>query len=233
MTNLSLSARPEPVPLDPANTALIVIDMQNAYASKGGYVDRAGFDVTNAQQAVDKVSEAVSLSRQSGIQVVFLQNGWDKAYVEAGTPLSPNWHKSNALRTMRSRPELAGKLLARGGWDYDIVDALKPDSGDIVIAKPRYSAFFNSQLDSILRSRRIRHLIFVGIATNVCVESTIRDGFHLEYFCTMLDDATHHLGPDYVRQASIYNIEKFFGWVSSVEEYRRALAFATPPSEGV
>ena len=116
-------------------------------------------------------------------------------YVEAGGPGSPNWHKSNALKTMRARPELAGQLLARGGWDYELVDALAPQPGDIRLHKTRYSAFFNSQLDSTLRARGIRTLVFVGIASNVCVESTLRDGFHLEYFGVMLEDATHHLGP--------------------------------------
>ena len=85
--------------------------------------------------------------------------------------------------------------------------------------KTRYSAFFNSQLDSVLRARGIRTLIFVGIASNVCVESTLRDAFHLEYFSVMLDDATHHLGPDFVAKACLYNVEKFFGWVSNVANF--------------
>jgi ureidoacrylate peracid hydrolase len=120
---------------------------------------------------------------------------------------------------MRRRPELQGQLLARGGWDYELVDALKPEPGDIVIAKPRYSAFFNTGLDSMLRARGIRTLVFTGIATNVCVESTMRDGFFLEYFGIVLHDATHHAGPDFIQQASLYNIENFFGWVSSVADF--------------
>jgi ureidoacrylate peracid hydrolase len=156
--------------------------------------------------------------------VIFFQNGWDADYVEAGGPGSPNWHKSNALKTMRKRPELQGKLLAKGGWDYALVDDLQPKPGDIVVPKTRYSGFFNSQFDSILRARGIRNLVFCGIATNVCVESTLRDGFHLEYFGVMLEDATHQAGPDYIQKASIFNIETFFGWVSSASDFRRAFA---------
>ena len=70
-----------------------------------------------------------------------------------------------------------------------------------------------------MRARGIRNIVFVGIATNVCVESTLRDGFHLEYFGVMLEDATHHLGPDFMQAASVYNVEKFFGWVSSVADF--------------
>lgn len=75
-----------------------------------------------------------------------------------------------------------------------------PQPGDIVLPKPRYSGFFNTPLDSILRSRGIRHLVFTGIATNVCVESTLRDGFFLEYFGVVLEDATHQAGPKFAQK---------------------------------
>jgi len=216
---VTLPARPEPIRVSADETAILVIDMQNAYASEGGYVDLAGFDIAGAAGTIGQIGKVIETARGAGILVVYLQNGWDPAYVEAGGPGSPNWHKSNALKTMREKPELEGKLLARGGWDYALVDALAPQEGDIVLPKTRYSAFFNSQLDSILRSRGIRNLVFVGIATNVCVESTLRDGFHLEYFGVMLEDATHHLGPDFIQAASVYNVEKFFGWVSTVADF--------------
>ncbi|SFG50277.1 ureidoacrylate peracid hydrolase [Novosphingobium sp. CF614] len=223
-----LPARPEAIRLDPATTAVIVVDMQNAYASRGGYVDEAGFDVGPAASVIGRIAQVLDSARAAGMSIVFLQNGWDAGYVEAGTPLSPNWHKSNALKTMRARPELAGRFLARGGWDYELVDALAPREGDLRIHKPRYSAFFNSQLDSILRARGIRTLVFTGIATNVCVESTLRDGFHLEYFGVLLEDATHHLGPDFIQQATVYNVEKFFGWVSTVADFRTAVGQLAP-----
>ncbi|WP_275228653.1 pyrimidine utilization protein B [Novosphingobium album (ex Liu et al. 2023)] len=218
-----LAARPEPIRLSAGSTAVIVVDMQNAYASRGGYVDEAGFDIAPAAEVAGRIGQVLDAARAAGMPIVFLQNGWDAGYVEAGTPASPNWHKSNALKTMRARPELAGRFLARGGWDYELVDVLRPAPGDIRVHKPRYSAFFNSQLDSILRARGIRTLIFAGIASNVCVESTLRDGFHLEYFGVLLEDATHHLGPDFTREATLYNVEKFFGWVSTVADFRRAV----------
>ncbi|WP_109809487.1 pyrimidine utilization protein B [Sphingosinithalassobacter portus] len=217
--SVALPARPEAIRVDPATTAVVVIDMQNAYASKGGYVDLAGFDISGAAGTIGRIAQVLDVARGAGMPVIFLQNGWDADYVEAGGPGSPNWHKSNALKTMRARPELKGKLLARGGWDYELVDALTPQPGDIRVHKTRYSAFFNSQLDSVLRSRGIRTIVFVGIATNVCVESTLRDGFHLEYFGILLEDATHHLGPDFIQQATVYNVEKFFGWVSTVSDF--------------
>ena len=110
------------------------------------------------------------------------------------------------------------------------MQALPPQPGDIVVRKPRYSAFFNTNLDSLLRARGIRSLVFTGIATNVCVESTLRDGFFLEYFGIVLHDATHQAGPDFIQKATLYNVDKFFGWVSSVEEFRNALKAINPLS---
>lgn len=219
-----LPARPEPVAVPAHKTAVIVIDMQNAYASKGGYLDLAGFDISGAAKVIANTKQVLEVARAAGIQVIYFQNGWDCNYVEAGGPGSPNFHKSNALKTMRKRPELQGKLLARGGWDYELVGELKPHPGDIVLHKTRYSGFFNSQLDSVLRARGIRHIVFTGIATNVCVESTLRDGFFLEYFGVVLEDATHQAGPEFLQKAAIYNVETFFGWVSTVADFKGAFA---------
>ena len=216
---VTLPARPEPIRVRVDNTAVVVIDMQNAYASPGGYLDLAGFDIDGAARVIEQSAKVLDTARSAGLPIVYFQNGWDEAYVEAGGPGSPNWHKSNALKTMRQRPELQGKLLARGGWDYDLVEALAPKPGDIVLPKTRYSGFFNSQLDSVLRARGIRNIVFVGIATNVCVESTLRDGFFLEYFGILLEDATHQAGPEFLQKASVYNVETFFGWVSTVADF--------------
>ncbi|WP_084596174.1 pyrimidine utilization protein B [Pseudomonas massiliensis] len=220
----ALPARPEPLYLHPSNTALVVVDMQNAYASVGGYVDSAGFDISGAQGVIARIASAIEAARAAGVTVVYLQNGWDSQYVEAGGPGSPNWHKSNALKTMRKFPELQGRFLAKGGWDYALVEALAPQAGDILVPKTRYSGFFNSTLDSTLRARGIRNLVFSGIATNVCVESTLRDAFHLEYFGVLLEDATHELGGPAIQAAAVYNIETFFGWVSNVEAFVNLLS---------
>lgn len=215
----TLPARPEALSLKASETALIVVDMQNAYSSLGGYLDLAGFDVSATAPVIANIQKALSTARAAGMPVVFFQNGWDPEYVEAGGPGSPNWHKSNALKTMRQRPELQGTLLAKGGWDYQLVDELKPQPGDMVVPKTRYSGFFNTNFDSLMRSRGIRNLVFTGIATNVCVESTLRDGFFLEYFGVVLADATHQAGPAFAQQAALFNIETFFGWVASVDDF--------------
>lgn len=218
-----LSATPEPLTFRLSQSALIVVDMQNAYASKEGYLDRAGFDISGTQNVIANTAKAIHQARDAGMTIVFFQNGWDPQYVEAGGPGSPNWYKSNALKTMRKQPELMGSLLAKGSWDYALVEQLTPQPEDIVIPKTRYSGFCNTNLDGVLRSRGINTLVLTGIATNVCVESTLRDAFFLEYFGVVLSDATNQAGPDGIQKASLYNIETFFGWVSDVSEFCSAL----------
>ena len=219
-----LESLPEPIKLDPSQTALIVVDMQNAYASQGGYLDLAGFDVTATKPVIDKIKQAVDIAHQSGIQVIYFRNGWDNKYVEAGGNGSPNYHKSNALKTMRKNPEIEGTLLAKGGWDYELVDELSPAPQDIVIDKPRYSGFANTNFGSVVRSRGIRNLLLTGIATNVCVESTLRDGFFLEYFGVLLDDACYQAGPVEAHDATLYNVKTFFGWVSDVASMQQCFS---------
>ncbi|MES2165892.1 MAG: isochorismatase family protein [Pseudomonadota bacterium] len=218
--SLVLGAKPEEFPLSTDETALIVVDMQNAYASPGGYLDLAGFDVTGTKPVIAAVAETIEISRKLGLTIVFFQNGWDAEKQEAGTPDSPNWWKSNALKTMRARPELDGQLITRGTWDYELVEKIKPLPGEIVLPKPRYSGFSGTQLDGMLRARRIRNLLVVGVASNVCVESTIRDAYFLEYFPIMVKDATLQAGPVSLQEATVYNVETFFGWTTTVSELR-------------
>jgi ureidoacrylate peracid hydrolase len=213
-----LGAKPDPVEFEPRATAVIVVDMQNGYCSPGGYFGQLGVDLSPARQVIQSINTLVRGARNAGMHILWLQNGWDAAQKEAGGANSVNQRKGNSLRLMRERPELYGKLLTKGTWDYALVDELKPDASDIVIPKPRYSGFAGTSLDSILRSRRIETLLVCGVATNVCVESTIRDAFFAEYFPVLIRDACYQAGPDFLQQATIYNVEHFFGWSASVAD---------------
>lgn len=219
----TIPARPEPIAIRASRSAVLVVDMQNAYLSKGGYYDLFGLDISGAPALIEKVNAVLAASRRVGMAVVFFQNGWSPDLHDAGGPDSPNWHKSNALRLMRERPELAGTLLAKGTWDYALVDEIKPEPRDLVVQKPRYSGFWGTNLDMLLRARGIRHLVFTGIASNVCVESTLRDAFFLEYFPVLVADGTLQGGPPAVHEATLFNVQTFFGWVTTTDQYVAAL----------
>jgi len=218
-----VEARPEPIEIDLAQTAVVAVDLQNGYASPGGYRALIGQDVGPARAAVANALRLLEAARAAGLTVILLQNGWDAELKTAGGPHSPNWHKSNPLKAMRARPELKGKILTHGSWDYAFIDQLKPAPGDIVVPKARYSGFCGTALDNVLRARDIRNLVFTGIATNVCVESTIRDAYHREFFCLLVADATAQSGPSFIQEATLYNVERFLGWVTTTDAMCAAL----------
>jgi ureidoacrylate peracid hydrolase len=222
-----IPADPEPVRLDLDRTALVVVDMQNAFASPGGMLDLAGIDVTPARDAVANARLVCDAARSAGVIVIYLTIGYPADGSTAGGPDSPNPQKELSLCLVRERPELSGRLLTFGTWDFQIVDELAPEPADMVIVKSRYSGFHGTNLDSVLRSRGIRNLLFVGIASNVCVESTIRDAYFNEYWPVMIADATMPAGSADIQLATLYNVSKFFGWVTNAEDAATALRGAS------
>jgi ureidoacrylate peracid hydrolase len=215
VTSLTLDTRPEPLEIDLAMTAVIVVDMQNAFASRGGLLDLAGVDITGADAVVRTIGGILEAARGAGVPIVYLQTGYKPDLSNGGGPTSPNPRKETALCLMRARPEFKGQLLVEGTWDFQIIDALAPQAGDAVVLKTRYSGFAATPLDSVLRARGIRYLVFVGIATNVCVESTLRDAYFHEYWPILVTDGAMQAGPPEAHLATIFNVESFFGWTLS------------------
>jgi ureidoacrylate peracid hydrolase len=201
--------------------------MQNAFVSPGGYLDRAGFDISGAARVVERVGRVLAAARAAGVPIFHSQNGFDAGLddVAAGSP----WReKSPAVALMRERPELAGQILIKGTWDHAIVDALAPQPGDIVVPKTRPSCFAGTALDMMLRARGVRTIAVCGIASNVGVEWTLREGLSLEYFGLLIEDATMPAGPAFVHDATVFNIERFVGWVTTSADFCRALEAARP-----
>jgi ureidoacrylate peracid hydrolase len=220
---LTFSTKPEPLKADPERSAVIVVDMQNAFASRGGMFDLSGVDISGARRVIAVLQQTLDKAREAGMKVVYLQMGYDARLTTSGGPDSPNWHKELALLLMRKRPELKGKVLTEGQWDWEVVEELKPHAEDLVVNKTRYSGFYGTPLDSMLRTRGIKTLFFTGIATNVCVESTLRDAFFLDYWPVLLHDATMQAGPPLLQQATVQNVENYLGWTLTTPEFMQTL----------
>ena len=214
----TLNARPEPVNIDFRKSAVVVVDMQNAFASAKGMLDLAGVDISAAPQVVHSIGGVLEAARQVGVPIVYLKMGYQPDLSDGGGPTSPNWHKELGIRMMNCRPELKGKLVTVGSWDFEIVNELKPRPDDLVIVKTRYSGFARTPLDEELRKRGIRFLFFTGIATNVCVESTLRDAFFLDYWPILISDGAMGSQPS-LHQAALQNVEAFFGWTIPAAEF--------------
>ena len=145
---VSLIAKPETIDIDPSATALVIVDMQNAFATKGGMFDLAGFDISGAAPRDRRQrGELLDACRKAGVKVVHLQMTYKPDLSDGGDASSPNYHKELGLCMMRARPELAGKLLIENTWDWQIVDALKPAAGEKVVCKTRYSGFVRTDLE--------------------------------------------------------------------------------------
>ena len=219
-----LSTRPEPLEVAFERSAVVVVDMQNAFASKGGMLDIAGADLRDASRVVSATRSLLDAARGRDLPVVYLRMAYKPDLSDSGGPQSPNWHKELGLCLMGSRPELKGKILIEGTWDAQIITELAPAPGDVVITKTRYSGFAGTTLDSQLRMRGIRYLFFTGIATNVCVESTLRDAYFHDYWPILVTDATMPAGDQSLYKATLYNVESFFGWSIPSEDLIASLS---------
>ena len=124
---------------------------------------------------------------------------------------------------MHKNPELRGKFLTPGTWDWEIVDELKPRPEDVIVNKTRYSGFVNTELDSVLKSASIKHTLFIGLFTNICVESTLRDALFHEYFAVLVSDGCGNTGPDYTQKATLWNVTSVFGWVTTADNLIKSL----------
>ena len=232
---ITIDAKPGPIAIDSAKTAVIVVDMQNDFGSKGGMFDRAGIDISMIERVVAPTARVLAAARKAGIPIVYLQMAFQPDLSDMGLRDSPNWrdHQRMSVGTAVRAPNgTQGRILIRNTWNTDIVSDLKPETADTLIYKHRFSGFYETDLDSTLKALGVRYLIFTGCTTSVCVESTIRDAMFRDYSPLLLADcAAEPLGygmPRSNHEASLFLIETMFGWVSSSEQFINALAAPAP-----
>jgi ureidoacrylate peracid hydrolase len=191
----------------PDNAALIVIDMQNDFCSPGGVFPRLGYDVIAIQSMIPRLANLVEQARSAKVPIIFVKSSYNT---------SPNWFLSEVWFEHKSRKQ-AGvytkeEALKPGTWGWDLVEDLKILPEDAVVYKHRYNAFHGTDLDLILRSRKIKSIIFTGMTTNVCVESTARDAFFRDYYVVFTSDCTA-TWETHLHQPTLENIERYFGLV--------------------
>jgi ureidoacrylate peracid hydrolase len=186
--------------------------------------DLAGFDISATEGVIENNRIIIDSARKEGCKIVYLKMSYDPDYSNSGGPESPNWHKELGLVMMRRNPEYWGKFVTSGSWDEEICEELKPMPGDIVVRKQRYSGFAGTNLDLILKTHSIKYCIYTGVATNVCVESTLRDGFFLDYWPIIVSDAVNQAGPSFTQEATFWNVEALLGWVTTTDDFIKALS---------
>lgn len=220
-----LDARPEPLELDLRRVAVIVVDAQNDFASPGGMFDNAGIDIRGIAAAAQTTRPVLAAARAAGIPVVYLNMQHAPDLSDAGPPEGPHRVKHGPLAlgdTVAAPDGSRSRILIRDTWNTENVLELAPQAGDVVVSKHRYSGFFETELDEVLRGLAVTHLLVTGCTTSVCVESTVRDATFRNYTCVVLEDCTSE--PLGTHEASLKVIETLFGWVSSSHAVLGALA---------
>ena len=228
---VKVEAKPEPINVDIARTALFVIDMQNDFASKGGLFDLAGIDISMNQKTVESTKKVLATARQAGMKIIYTKMEYSADLADLGPFDSPNRTRHLAFsvgKTIKAPDGRPSRLLVKGTWNTEIIPELAPMKEDAIISKRRYSAFFQTDLDSVLKSRGVRYLVFTGCTTSVCVESTVRDAMFRDYSCILLEDCcAEPIGFGLARSnhdASLLVIERLFGWVSNSEKFTKAVS---------
>lgn len=225
-----LDARPQPFTLDPSASAVLVVDMQNDFGAAGGMFARAGIDISMIRRAVEPTVNVVAAARDCGIPIVYLKMAFKPDLSDAGPADGPNHMRHLRMRVgaiVNAPDGTESRILIRDTWNTDILPELAPMAGDVVIYKHRFSGFFETELNTVLKSHGIKQLIVTGCTTSICVESTIRDAMFRDYSCVLLSDCTGEpIGygtPRSNHDASLLTVEVLFGWVSSSDRFIGAL----------
>lgn len=215
-----IRTEPEPIDIDLNRSAIVIVDMQNAFVAKGGMFDLRGFDVTPVQKMIDPIKKICDKAKEERVKVIYIVHVLSPDLREVG-PDSSFWYKS--VKFYREEPHWQDKFIVRGTWGAEIVDALKPREGDLIVEKPRFSAFFGTNLDTILKTHNLKYLFFTGCATNICIEASIRDAANLGYFPILISDASVNNGPPFTQESTLFNVKLCFGWVTDTENLLKVM----------
>jgi len=225
-----MPAKPAPIDIDPAKAAVIVVDMENDFASEHGLFDHAGVDISGAKAAIPSIQAALAAARRADIRIIYLKMGFQPDLSDLGAEDSVN--RVRHLRfgvgqSMQAPDGRTGRFLIRDTWNTDIVPGLEPQAGDVVIYKTRFSGFYETELDATLKEMGIKYLVFTGVTTCICVDSTVRDAMFRDYLCVLLSDCmAEPIGDKLSRsnhEASLLAVEALLGWVSDSRTFVNAL----------
>jgi nicotinamidase-related amidase len=211
---MRIDAQPGPFEFDPRHTALVMIDMQRDFIEPGGFGAALGNDVSRLAPVVPAAAELIAWARGLGLAIVHTK--------ECHRPDLSDCPPSKRLRGQPNLrigdPGPMGRILIDGEPGADFVAELAPQAGDIVIAKPGKGAFYATGLADALQARQITRLVFGGVTTEVCVQTTMREANDRGYECLLIEEATGSYFPEFKRQtlAMISAQGGIVGWTASL-----------------
>jgi ureidoacrylate peracid hydrolase len=201
--------------LAPTHTALLVVDVLNDFCAPGGTMDQEGLDVSGPRDAAARIPKLLEAARAVGVLPVFVRNVYS---TPANHYLSAVWLEQAERRRQGSytlRP-----VCPPDSWNNDFYGEIRPQADEPVVTKHRFDAFLNTDLDTILSAHGIRTVVIAGVATNVCVETTVRSAFLRDYYVVVPSDACATFSSE-EHEASLRTIDKYFGQVVELDEVVR------------
>ncbi len=217
----TIAAKPFDFSFDPAKTALIIIDMQRDFIEPGGFGEALGNDVSTLAKAIEPCAQLLDACRKAGIYVIHTKEAHQPDLSDC--PPAKRMRGDAALRIGDQGP--MGRILIEGEPGCEIIDELKPVAGEVVLLKPGKGAFYATDLTAILEKKAISQLLFAGVTTEVCVQTTMREANDRGYECLIAEEAT----ASYFESFKAATLEMIIaqgaivGWAARVKDIVNAL----------
>ncbi|EOR24687.1 cysteine hydrolase [Cytobacillus oceanisediminis] len=193
---------------DPKHSALLIVDVQNDYCHKEGSLAKQDLDVSMVDEMMPNLKSMITSMKEINVPIIYIQT------IHEDSTDSETWIK-------RLKGKNQKNLCRKDTWGAEFYQ-LEPENKDVIVIKHRYSAFINTRLDSVLRALKIQTLLMAGVSTNICVESTARDGFMLDYDVIFLSDCTAAFSKE-AHDMTLQTINQFFGTVATSKEVVKSI----------
>jgi nicotinamidase-related amidase len=229
MTSLTVAARPCAYPFAPAHTAVVLIDMQRDFLEAGGFGDALGNDLRQLDGVAERCADLLAWARGHGVRVIHTQ----EAHSRDLSDCPPSKKARGGLSAGIGDPGPLGRILVEGEPGSDFVASCQPLPGEWVLRKPGKGAFCATSLEQSLRSHGITHLLFAGVTTEVCVQTSMREANDRGFECLIVEDCTGSYFPEFKRVAIEMIVAQggIVGWAAPLSALEAATATAAPAAK--
>ncbi|NJL44661.1 MAG: isochorismatase family protein [Leptolyngbyaceae cyanobacterium SM2_3_12] len=221
---VTLRTQTKQLRLDLNKTACLVVDMQNDFCHPAGWLASIGVDVAPARQPIQPLQKLLPRLRMAQVPVLWVNWGNRPDLLNISASLRHVYNPSGlGVGLGDPLPDNGAAVLTKDSWAAAVVDELEPDAADIRVDKYRMSGFWDTPLDSILRNLGKTTLLFAGVNVDQCVMATLQDANFLGYDCILLRDGSATTSPEFCMQATLYNVNQCFGFVTDIQALDQAL----------